>query len=109
MFNQPKARLQRTRVTFEDYRYQLYVNGKKVERIEAPYHIWRKYHLAEKKFDLIRARVEAATARGEKPDLKVLIKYYDAVKDYMNAKIELEIYYYGTDTPKVKHGLQAHI
>ena len=109
MSNQPHTRLCRTKVTFEDYRYQLYVDGKKFESIEAPYHIWKKYYRAEKRFDKFRMSMESAAARGEKPSLKLLINYYQAVKDYMTATIELEIYYYGTDTPKVKHGLQAHI
>jgi hypothetical protein len=102
MFNQPNARLYRTKVTFEDYRYQLYVDGKKMERIKAPYHIWKKYYQAEKRFDRFRMSVESALARGGKPGLKLLINYYQAVKDYMATKIELEIYYYGTETPKAK-------
>jgi hypothetical protein len=102
MFNQPHARLYRTKVTFEDYRYQLYVDGRKMERVEAPYHIWRKYQLAEKRFDLLRMRVEKYAARGGTPNLKLLIDYYQAVKDYMTAKIELEIYYYGAKEPTAK-------
>lgn len=105
MFNNPRARLQRTRVTFEDYRYQLYTDGKKQERIPVPYPAWRKYYKAEKKFDLLQMRIEAIAARGDSPNLKLLIRYYDTVKEYLTAKIELEIYYYGTDTPKAKHGL----
>jgi hypothetical protein len=105
MFNNPRARLQRTKVIFEDYRYQLYVDGKNIEQIETPYHIWRKYYLAEKRFDLFRARVERVVARGNTPSLKLLINYYQAVRDYMSTKIELEIYYYGNDTPKAKNKL----
>jgi hypothetical protein len=106
MFNQPHARLYRTKVTFEDYRYQLYVEGYHLKQVEVPYYIWRKYFLAEKRFDAYRMRVENAAARGSTPDLKTLIKYYDAVKDYMTAKIELEIYYYGAKDPQTKHGIQ---
>jgi len=106
MFNNPRAKLQRTKVTFEDYRYQLYTNGKKQERVPIPYPSWRKYYKAEKTFDLLRMRIEAIAARGAIPDLKLLIKYYDAVKDYMTAKIELEIYYYGTKVPTTEQDIQ---
>ena len=106
MFNQPHARLYRTKVTFEDYRYQLYVEGYHMKQVDVPYHIWRKYFLAEKRFDAYRMRVENAAARGVVPNLKTLIKYYDAVKDYMAAKIELEIYYYGAKEPTPEHDIQ---
>ncbi|MFP5260854.1 MAG: hypothetical protein ACLGJB_02980 [Blastocatellia bacterium] len=106
MFNQPHARLYRTKVTFEDYRYQLYVDGKKMDKVEVPYHIWRKYYLAQKRFDKLKMSIEKAEARGDAPILKLLIDYFQAVKDYMTAKIELEIYYYGAKTPEAKHGIQ---
>src|SRR5215216_4011391 len=106
MFNNPRAKLQHTKVTFEDYRYQLYTNGKKQERVPVPYPAWRKYYKAEKKFDLLRMRIEAIAAKGSTPGIKLLIKYYDAVKDYMTAKIELEIYYYGAKDPQPEHDIQ---
>jgi hypothetical protein len=77
-----------------------------MDRVEAPYHIWKKYHLAEKKFDLYRMMVEKAAARGATPKLKYLIKYYDAVKDYLTAKIELEIYYYGAKESTSQQDIQ---
>jgi hypothetical protein len=109
MFNQPHARLYRTKVTFEDYRYQLYVDGRKIDKVEVPYYIWKKYYRAEQRFEKFRMSVESAAARGDKPGLKLLTNYYQAVKDYITSKIELEIYYYGNDTPTTKQGLQAHI
>lgn len=73
-----------------------------MDKVEAPYHIWKKCQRAEKRFEKFRMSIEKAEARGDAPILKLLINYYDAVKDYMAAKIELEIYYYGNDTPKAK-------